>query len=157
MFAFRLCVFHFDGDENSTHAWHTSIKVARSSSSHLWMKLASLWFCINIFELYDCARIGIPGTPNVIHPLSHTIITLSILCTSKHCERTHTFNRVLISQQLIDVIIVQAFILLIPSTTAGVAACWEVWKQRCCRKHAHQVPVYIDGISCVQLHYKRLF
>ena len=82
----RLFVPHCDVDAYSTHAGRTSISVARSSSSHLWMKLTSLWRCINIFEMYACARI-------VIHllscALSHTISTVPIPCASQHCECSH--------------------------------------------------------------------
>ena len=61
----RLFVPHCEVDAYSTHAGHASIMVAPWSSSHLRMKLTSLWLCINIFEMYDYARIR-------IHPLSCT-------------------------------------------------------------------------------------
>ena len=68
--------------EPGMHARHTSIIVARSSSSHLWMKLTSLWRCNNIFEMYDCARI-------VIHPLS---CTPSLILSAQYQSRVHLNN-----------------------------------------------------------------
>ncbi len=128
----------------------SSIMVARSSSSHLCMKLASLWLCINIFEMYDCARIG-------IHPLS--CIPSFILSTQYQSRVHHNIVNAAthaIGPRFTDfattegVIIAPALMLLSDLTTADVTACCEVGKHWCCRKHAHQVPVYNDGIICVQ-------
>ena len=75
----RLHDPYCDVDAYNTHAGHTSNIVARSSSSHLRMILTSLRRCINIFEMYDCARIG-------IHPLSYTP---SLILSAQYQSRVH--------------------------------------------------------------------